>query len=333
MSVARRWIAAGIVFLGAGPGLFPQTAASTGPAASAPSAASGQSGEKSRGTTAVPGVPGLSGWFDGFNAGVNYAGVHNSSVGWYTVATPAVSYTFSRHYSADAGASIYFRRMVENPNRYSAEDPELILDAVDASDTFLGFHASFSPEPFRDTLTTSLSLPTGNSTEGLGTGHVTYDFSNSLERSFNRVGLQLDLGGGNSSSLSNSIVNKDYSSQGPMLHFQAGTIFWWRENYLQTFAYEQLPVGSQKVYTSVSSTGERTTVFSSASVGEDNGLTSVVGIPLTSRLSVLSYYNRSLRRHSDTVSIGLSFVLRGSQKGKWMSFVDRALRDAESEPQ
>ena len=62
---------------------------------------------------AVPRVPGLSMLFRGFNAGVTYAGVHNSSIGWYTVATPAVSYTFSPRYSADANTSIYFHRMVE----------------------------------------------------------------------------------------------------------------------------------------------------------------------------------------------------------------------------
>jgi len=73
-------------------------------------------------------------------------------------------------------------------------------------------------------------------------------------------------------------------------------------------------------------------VVGSAS-SEDNGLTTIAGIPITSRLTALSYYNRSLRHHSDTVSFGLTWVLRGTQKGKWLSMIDRALREAERDQQ
>ena len=286
--------------------------------------------DPARSSDSVPRVPGLSDIFSGFNAGISYFGVHNSAIGWYSVATPAVSYTFSRHYSADASASIYFHRLVENLNPGAPADQKLVLDAVDASDTFLSFHATYLPRRLQDTITASLSLPTGNSSEGLGTGHVTYDFTNHAERDFEKAGIFLDLGAGNSSTLSNNIVTKDYSSLGPLAHFETGPIFWWRGNYLEMLAYEQLPIGSQKIYTSYSpADGSPQTVVSSPGISEDNGLTVIAGIPLTSKLTALSYYNRSLRHHNDTVSFGLTYVLRGSQKGKWTSMIDQALREAE----
>ena len=86
----------------------------------------------------VPRVPGLSTLFDGLNAGVNYSGVHSSSVGWYTVTTPAVNYTFSRHFSADASTSIYFHRLVQNTNTATATAHPLVDGGVDPGDTLIG---------------------------------------------------------------------------------------------------------------------------------------------------------------------------------------------------
>jgi len=43
------------------------------------------------------------------------------------------------------------------------------------------------------------------------------------------------------------------------------------------------------------------------------------------------YYNRSLRQRLDTVSIGVTYVLRGTPK-KRLSMIDRALREAENTP-
>jgi hypothetical protein len=69
-------------------------------------------------------VPGLNALFRGFNAGVTFSQVHDSSAGWYHVVTPAVSYAISEHYSVDASASIYPYRRAGNPNPATeAADP------------------------------------------------------------------------------------------------------------------------------------------------------------------------------------------------------------------
>ena len=61
---------------------------------------------------------------------------------------------------------------------------------------------------------------------------------------------------------------------------------------------------------------------------EDNGFTTFVGIPLARHVNLSGYYNHSLRQHLDTVSVGVTFILRGPSK-KRLSMIDRALREAE----
>jgi hypothetical protein len=302
---------------------------------------------------AVPRVPGLGGFLDGLNAGVSYSSVHSSSVGWYSVTTPAVNYTFSRRFSADASTSLYFNRLVQNTNTATATAHPLVNDRVDPGDTLIGFHAFFEPGSLQDTITASLTAPTGDRAKGFGTGQATYDFSNHLERYFNQLGVVLDLGGGNSSGLFNDLVVKDYNSVGGLAHFESGLVYWFpHRSYIEAVAYEQLPLGSQTVYRTVARGENGRAEFEGGhaeedgggtppppppppvattvtTVSEDNGFTTFVGIPVTPHITVSGYYNRSLRQRLDTVSFGVTYVLRGAPK-KRLSMIDRALREAEN---
>jgi hypothetical protein len=279
----------------------------------------------------VPRVPGVSALFRGFNAGVTFSQVHDSSAGWYNVLTPAVSFAISTHYSVDASASIYPYRRIENPNPATQSEHPLVTDLFEAGDTFVGLHASFRPGPFRNTGTASFSIPTGDRADGLGTGRVTFDFSDRLERDIKQTGLLLDVGGGDSSGLFNRLISREESSLGPLAHFQAGVALYlpWSIR-AQSVAYEQLPLGHQTVYETVSPPGApSSTVISGTGVSEDNGFTTSLAIPLTDNLILSSYYNRSLRQHLDTVSMGVTYVLRGTPRRRRLSMIDKALREAE----
>lgn len=301
----------------------------------------------------VPRVPGLSTVLDGLNAGVTYSGVHSSSVGWYTVVTPAVNYTFSRHFSADGSASIYFHRLIANTNTATAAQHPLVDDPMQPGDTLIGLHAFFEPGSLQDTITASFTAPTGDRTKGFGAGQVTYDFSNHMERYFKQLGIILDLGGGNSSGLFNDQVVKDYNSVGGLAHFESGLVYWFpHRTYVEAVAYEQLPLGSQTVYRTVARGENRGTGNTRAeddgpgaggsnpppvattvtTVSEDNGYTLFLGFPLTRNVILNGYYNHSLRQHVDTVSVGMTYVLRGRPKNR-LSMIDRALREAEAASQ
>ena len=281
----------------------------------------------------VPRVPGVSTLFHGLNAGLTFSAVHDSSLGWYSVATTAVSYAISPHYSTDASVSIYPYRMVPNASTMPPPGDLLVPTHWDLGDTWFGVHASFKPDKMQSTTTLSMTVPTGNRTDGLSTGRVTFDLSDHLERYFGKMGGLFDVGGGDSSELFNRLVTRDYTSLGPIAHFQAGVIAWLpRRSYIQSLAYEQLPIGDQKVYTTLTMpgpSGPSQTVVTGRKVSEDNGFTTSVGIPLTPHITFLSYYNRSLRLHLDTVSTGVTYVFRGTPLKTEPSLIDRALAEGE----
>jgi len=278
----------------------------------------------------VPRVPGVSVLLRGFNAGVTFSQVHDSSAGWYNVVTPAISYTFSPHYSADASVSVYPYRKVQNQNPGSAAAERLVVDLGDVGDTWIAIHAGFSSRRFRNVTSASFSLPSGDRTNGLSTGRVTFDFSNHIERYIKQTGLFVDVGGGDSSALFNRLLTSNQNSLGPLVHFQTGIVVYLpRSIRVQSLAYEQLPIGNQKVYTTVSPRGAPiVTVETSNGASEDNGFTTSLAIPLTPNFTLSSYYNRSLRRHLDTVSMGITYVVRGTPIRKGLSMIDRALREA-----
>lgn len=267
----------------------------------------------------------------GFNAGLTSSAVHDSSIGWYSIVTPAVSYTVSPKYSADVSLSIYPYRLAPNENPAATASQRLITTHADLGDTLIGLHGYFSSHAFQHTITASLTAPTGNREDGLGTGRVTFDLRDHIERYLHQTGFVLDLGAGNSSGLFNRLVMDQSSSLGPIAHFQTGIIVWLPGgNYLQSIAYEQLPIGDQKIYGVVSAPGKPSqTVVTGRSVTEDNGFTTSLGVPLSSHVTLASYYNRSLRLHLDTVSIGLTYVLKGTLPKKTLSLIDRAIREAE----
>jgi hypothetical protein len=281
----------------------------------------------------VPRVPGMSSMLRGVNGGVTFAGVHNSAAGWYEVLEPALSYSFSPHYSTDASATVYLHRLVLPPSSSTTSTPKLVLDGSDAGDTLISFHGSFSPKIFDEMATATLTAPTGNHTNGLGTGRVTFDLDNRMERNFGRTILHLDLGFGDSAGADSTVLQHNYNTLGYLAHFETGATLWVkRYGYIQSVAYEQLPIGSQKIYQLVKSTSNKSTTTTyqlvSSGLSEDNGITTLIGAPLAEHLLLSGYYSRSLRQHQDTVSLGMTFVFRGMPGRKRLSMIDEALREA-----
>jgi hypothetical protein len=71
------------------------------------------------------------------------------------------------------------------------------------------------------------------------------------------------------------------------------------------------------------------TVVTGRRVTEDNGFTTSLYVPLSSRVTLTSTYNRSLRLHLDTVSVGFSFAWKGTPVKRTPSLIDRAIYEAE----
>jgi hypothetical protein len=256
----------------------------------------------------APASPGLP-FLHGFNAGITIAGIHDSVVGYSTLATPSVGYSFNDIFSVDATIPIYMYRLAESLSPRPRATQLLVNQRGELGDVVIGFHAQFIPSFFLYQANFAVTAPTGDEAYGLTTGRCTFDLNNHFERSFGRLTPDLEIGVGDSSYLVNRLVNKNYTSLGPISHFQAGlAVELIRGISFQSDAYENLPIGDQKIYGP--SRNGRATVVTGHSVTEDNGFTNSLEIPLDSHTSLSSYYSRSLRLHIDSVAFGVSYVLR-----------------------
>lgn len=264
-------------------------------------------------TSEVPRVPGFSSLLRGFNAGVSLIGLHDSQNGYATLLQPALGYSFNDIFSLDATIPIYLYRLAASIGGNGQLSPQ----RGEPGDLLFGLHAEFLPRHFQYQATVSATAPTGDSTHGLSTGRFTVDLSNHFQHTFHRVTPDIEIGIGNSSSLANQELNRNYTSLGPLAHFQAGLAFpLLRGMSFSADAYEQLPLGDQKLYETIGDPrGMRPTitVVTGRSVAEDNGFTNTLDIPLNGHLTAAGYYNRSLRFKDDTVSFGLTYVFRSSR--------------------
>jgi hypothetical protein len=262
-------------------------------------------------TEEVPEVPGLSAPMRGWNAGVTFSGVHESTTGWATLATPSVGYSFNDIFSADATLPIYFFRLAETLSIHPRPDARLTTLRGELGDLIFGLHAQFLPSLFQYQVTGAFAVPTGDETYGLTTGRVTFDINNHFERSFGRFTPNIEAGGGDSTTLVNRILTKNYTSLGPLAHFQAGLgIDLIHGMSFETDAYEQLPIGDQKIY-GPSRHGNATIVTGHSAI-EDNGFINSLDIPVNGHLTFSGYYARSLRLRTDTAAMGVTYVIRSA---------------------
>jgi hypothetical protein len=257
----------------------------------------------------VPEVPGLSATTHGWNAGATFSGVHESTTGWATIFIPSIGYSFNDVFSIDATIPIYLYRLAESRSTHPKPTAQLVNQRGEPGDVVFGLHAQFIPRLFQYQLTGLVTAPTGDEAYGLTTGRVTFDISNHFERSYGRVTPNLEIGAGDSTTLVNRILTKNYTSLGPLAHFQIGFgVELSRGISFETEAYEQLPIGDQKIYGP--SHNGKATVVTGHNVTEDNGFINGLDVPINAHTTFSGYYSRSLRFRSDTAAIGVTYVLR-----------------------
>ena len=259
--------------------------------------------------TQAPAAPTVPPTLHGFNAGATVAGIHDSVVGWSTLFTPTIGYSFNDILSVDATLPVYMYRLAESLSARPRRNQQLVNQRGELGDLVMAMHAQFIPPLFQYQVTAALSAPTGDEDYGLTTGRATFDVNNHFERTFRRLTPNLELGIGDSSTLVNRIVSKNYTTLGPLAHFQAGLgLTLPHDLFFESDAYEQLPIGDQKIYGP--SRRGKATIVTGHNVSEDNGFTSSLDLPIDRHTTFTGYYSRSLRLRIDSVGIGLTYVLR-----------------------
>lgn len=247
----------------------------------------------------------------GLNGSITFTSFHDSLTGWSTLAIPSVSYTFNNTFFIEGSIPIYFYRLAESKAAHPKPNARLVRQRGELGDALFSLHALFVPKSFSYETILSFTAPTGDTDYGLTTGRVTFDVNNRFSQNFRHITPLLEIGAGDSATLINGQVKKNYTTLGPLAHFQLGfasNLGRWAS--FESDLYEQLPIGDQKIYSAYRK--GRPTVVIGHNVAEDNGFINAIDIPLNRKTTLSGYYNRSLRRGIDDTGMSLTFTLRGA---------------------
>jgi hypothetical protein len=249
----------------------------------------------------------------GFSASVVSSSQYDSITDWSNVMALGVAYRFTRSFSVDVATPIFLymrsERTAPNGDTETHVRHAVPGDTVMAAHAVLGtFHAK-ALGYFSDTLTGSLSAPTGSSEDGIGAGKTTYNFTNHLQ-SQSWLAPYLDLGVGTSSRLTNPLLQRSQTSRGNLLNLGVGvSVVLPRASAVYLEGYEQLPMGTQTVF-QVDPRYGRPATSQSKGLAEDNGINLSTDIPVAPHVVWSGFYSHALRLHEDTVGFAFTLLLR-----------------------
>src|SRR6266852_9543239 len=230
----------------------------------------------------------------------------------------SAGYLFGRHLLVDAGVPIYFIRA----NTTTASGASTTNSCTDLGDVYGQARLSF-PNPalnFKTQLTGR--APTGSTSDGISTGHATYDWTNRIDRDFGHWTPFLEVG------LANSIPDtfvyrRPFASYGQLGHFQAGTAYRvvnWLS--IAASAFDVAPWGSQTIDSRVVQSGsgpssghgppflQGSKTTGGSSLAADNGFSAGLDLSPVKAINFSVGYSRSTHYALNTVSFGVTVNMR-----------------------
>lgn len=250
----------------------------------------------------------------GFDLSSALTAEHDTGTGWSTLLSSTLAYRFNRVLSSDVSFPFYLTRIGYRNATKKNPDPKPHQLTGEPGDLILATHAEFHPSFADYTGTVAMTIPTADPTYGLTSGRITYNVNNHFEREYGRLSPEVELGLGDSSSLNNRRVKRVYTTLGTLAYLQTGTgVNLPLHLALEGSAYEQLPIGNQKVYTTMLRKKKKVQHFVGVAASEDNGFNLALSMPIRRRLSVSAYYNHSLRQNDDVAGITLTAFARSRE--------------------
>ena len=230
----------------------------------------------------------------------------------------SVGYLFGRHLLVDAGIPVYFIRA----NTTTASGASTTNSFTDLGDVYAQVRLSF-PNPalnFKTQLTGR--APTGNTSDGISTGHATYDWTNRIDRNFGHWTPFLEVG------LADSIpgtfvYRRPFASYGELAHFQAGASYH-VVNWLSVAAsaFDVAPWGTQTIDSRVVGNGSGPSnghgppflqghqTTGASSLAADNGFSAGLDLSPVRAFDFTVAYSRSTHYDLNTFSFGIAVNMR-----------------------
>ena len=245
-----------------------------------------------------------------FDLSLTTSSQDDTAGGWTSIFYPSLAWRLNSRFGVDVSVPAYVY-LDTYTNVGTAAKPVYEYKPLRGGawgDTVLNFQGDFPLRSFGYSGIFSLGLPSGNTGYGIGAGQATYSFNNWLEKDVGRFTPNVALGYGNTSSLINQGVLRNYIAVGPMAHFQAGaSVSLTRSLTFNAAAYEELPLATDLIYSTTGKGKKAVTTSTNRDPGEDNGFLTSLSMPVSNRLTVTGFYSRSLRDRTNTA--GFSFTL------------------------
>lgn len=266
----------------------------------------------------------------GFSLYERLDGSHNQ-LGLFTRLDSTVGYNFNKHLAIDAGLPVYFVRPSDSASSTFGASP---VNGI--GNLHMSARLSF-PNPAINYLTSlTVTAPTGSESEGLSTGHVTYDWNNHFDRTFGRLMPYGDLGLANEISDTPFFV-RPFTSHGFVAHFEGGALVR-IVNHLSVggSGYAIEPSGEQTIISRIDKSSSapampappqgrgnqgRTpgvfevghTTVGPAEIARDRGVSAWVMVNPSQTVDFEIGYSRSTTYRLDTIFVGIGFNL-----GSWI---------------
>jgi len=216
----------------------------------------------------------------------------------------SAGYVFGRHLLVDGGLPVYFIRATtastsgtSTTNSFSA-----------LGDIYGQVRLSF-PNPavnFKTRLTGR--APTGSTTDGISTGHATYDWTNRIDRGFGNWAPFFETGLADSIS-DTFIYKRPFASYGELAHFQLGAQYRVAEWLgVAASAFDVAPWGTQTIDSRV----QKTKVTGGSDLAADNGFSVGADLSPAKAIDFTVGYSRSTHYHLNAISFGVVVNMRES---------------------
>lgn len=249
-------------------------------------------------------------WVESFNGSSN-------TDGQVMMLDSSAGYVFGAHVLVDGGMPVYFVRATTTANTGASTTTSFTA----LGDVYGQFRLSF-PNPFLNFKTQLTGrAPTGNTSDGISTGHATYDWSNRLDRGFGNWTPFFEFG--IADSIPDAFVyGRPFASYGDLAHFQVGASYRVIDRLtVAASAFDVAPWGTQTIDSRVAkgsggSVGhgppflQNPQTTGGASLAADNGFSVGTDLALARAMDFTIGYSRSTHYDLNTISFGIAVSMR-----------------------
>lgn len=228
----------------------------------------------------------------------------------------SVGYNFSKRFGMDFGVPFYFSHADGSSTIPSSSGTGI-------GDAYLNFRGKFLNPKLNYGASILVGVPTGNRDKGFSTGRVTVDWTNRIDRTFDKITPFGELGFANTTG-DTRVYTRSYTSLGFVTHMQGGASFALTDKVsVGGSAFAILPAGDQKIYSKVVNKGKSGASTAShgrsfdqnyittggSDLAKDHGLSTWMDVSPNKYFDISAGYTRSTRFDLNTFSFGIGLNL------------------------